>query len=189
MSREKFAALVEKDVPRKADCVFLLEGDGYNRVPYAAHLYFEGFAPLIATVGNDVRREYGSFPSGELKQKLLELHIPESAILCEEVAPHTKAEAERAMELARERGWKTILITTSPHHQYRAFLTFLRAMQKAELDLILVNTCAPLSLDEQNPWGTRRDLTQSEMEKIEQYQSTGDVASFDEGLQYLEARI
>lgn len=185
-AREQFMALLEKDEPVKSDVIFLAEGDGLNRVPHAANLYREGYAPLIAIVGGDTRREYGSFLSHELKEKLIEVGIPESAIYMEETSPNTKAEADRMMVLAKERGWKSILIVTSPHHQYRTFLTFLKSMNVVGLDLALRNSPAPLSWTEENPWGRRIDLLEGEWERIRTYQEKGDVASYEEGIDFLE---
>lgn len=187
-AQERFVNLVSKDQPAKADVIFLAEGDGYHRVPHVADLYRQGFAPLIAIVGGDDRRDYGSFLSHELKEKLVELGIPESAIYMEETSPNTKAEADRMMQLAQERGWTSILIVTSPHHQYRTFLTFLASMKAAGLDLVLRNTPAPLSWTEENPWGRRKDLLEGEWERIATYQAKGDVISFEDGIAYLETR-
>jgi uncharacterized SAM-binding protein YcdF (DUF218 family) len=186
--RERFMAFVSREDPCKADVIFLAQGDGLHRVAHAAKLHLDGFAPLIAAVGGDTRREYGSFLSGELKKKLLELGVRDSALFVEESAMHTKAEADRITELAREHGWKTILIVTSPHHQYRTFLTFLRSMNQAGLDLDVRNTPAPLSWFSVQSWGRRADLLESEMKKISTYQEKGDVASYEEGIAYLEKR-
>jgi uncharacterized SAM-binding protein YcdF (DUF218 family) len=186
--RERFMALVSREDPIKADVIFLAEGDGHCRAAHAAALYFDDYAPLIVTVGGDARREYGSFLSGELKERLLELGVPDAAVYAEETAAHTKAEADRMMELARERGWKSMLLVTSPHHQYRAFLTFLRAMHQAGLDLVLRNTPAPLPWFSDQPWGRRADLLERELQQIAAYQEKGDVASYEEGIAYLERR-
>jgi|SRR3989338_679521 len=189
MSREEFVTLIEKDVPRTADVIFLLQGDGLNRVPFAADLFAKGYAPIVAIVGSDTRRDYGSFPGTEIREALLECGVPSSSIHLEEIAPHTKAEAVRAMELAKERKWRTILIVTSPHHQYRAFLTFLQSMKDAGLSLTLVNVCAPLSWEEDTPWGQRKDHLEVELQKIRDYGLRGDVATYEEGLEYLKERL
>jgi uncharacterized SAM-binding protein YcdF (DUF218 family) len=185
--KDEFVALLDKQSIKKGDVIFLLEGDGYYRVPYAAELFKGGFARLIAIVGNDERPTYGSFISHKVKDKLVEAGVPERAIFCEETSANTKEEAERAMELARERNWRTMLIVTSPHHQYRAFLTFLHAMKKSGLSLKLINAVAPLSMTEELPWGTRTDLLEQDFAKIEPYQKKGDVASYEEGIEYLRS--
>lgn len=185
-SRERFFALLSPAVPENADVLFLAEGDGLNRTAYTAELYKNKYAPQIVAVGGASNREYGSFLSLELKQLLVEQGVPESAILAEETAMHTKAETDRLMELAREHGWKRVLLVTSPHHQYRLLLTAVRSMRNAGLELTLMNAPAPLSWFAENPWGRRIDLLDGELERIHAYQEKGDIASFDQGIEYLE---
>ncbi|MGC9605530.1 MAG: YdcF family protein [Minisyncoccia bacterium] len=185
--REKFFVLLSNLPLKKGEAIFLLEGDGYNRVAHAAKLYKQGHAPKIVITGGAVKREYGSYPASELEIELLKLGIPKADIMLEETAAHTRAEADRAMEIARENGWKIILVATSAHHQYRAFLTFLKAMHAADMDIMIINAPArDLPWFSLNPWGKRADLLAEEMERIFAYQEKGDVAGFSEGIRYLE---
>ncbi len=187
--REEFVALLDSQTLRKGDIAFVMQGDGLSRAARAAQLVRDGFAPRAAIVGNATDRSYGSFPSGEVRDEMLRLGLSAEKILFEETAPHTRAEAARAMELAKSQGWKTVLIVTSPHHQYRAFLTFLKAMRDAGLELSLVDAVAPLPLDEPLPWGTRRGLLPQEFDRIDAYQKKGDVASYEDGVAYLEKNL
>lgn len=184
-AKEEFIQLLKSQRLERGDVIFVLQGDGLNRASYAAKLFSEGYAPLVAIVGNAFDRAYGSFPSSEVRDEVVRLGVPSDHILFEEHAPHTRAEADRAMELAREKGWRSMLLVTSPHHQSRAFLTFLKAMKDAGLDVHLVNAVAPLSMSDENPWGKRADLVPQEFAKIATYQTKGDVASFEEGIDYL----
>ena len=184
--REEFVQLLDGQKLEKGDVIFLMLGDGVFRAPYAVRLFNERYAPLVALVGNANDKAYGSYPSEEVSAELFRHGLPKQRFLLEQVAPHTRAEAERAMELAKERDWKRILIVTSPHHQYRAFLTFLQAMTDASMKLRLINAVAPLSMTEETPWGKRADLLKQEFARIEQYQKKGDVASYKDGVKYLE---
>lgn len=185
MGREQFVTLLDTQPLRRGDVIFVLQGDGLNRAAHAATLFREGFAPLVTIVGNATDRSYGSFPSSEVRDEMIRLGVTQEAMHFEEVAPHTRTEADRAMQLAAEKKWKTILILTSPHHQYRAFLTFLKAMRDVHLALTLINAPAPLSMSEENPWGTRADLLKRDLAKIAAYQERGDVASYEDGIAYL----
>ncbi len=187
--KEEFVVLLSKQQLVKGDVLFVLQGDGLYRAPHSASLFKRGFAPLVAIVGNDTRREYGSFGSDEVRDEMIERGVPEESIHLEQVGSNTKAEAERAMILAKEKGWKTILVVTSPHHQYRAFLTFLKAIQNARLDVNLVNAAADLSMTESTPWGRRADLLEQEFARIAEYQKKGDVASYEDGIKYLRKRL
>ena len=188
-SRDEFVRFLEKQKVVKGDVIFVLQGDGTFRAATAVGLFKEGLAPTIAMVGSADDRSYGSFPSREVRDEMFRLGLPASALHFEEAGPHTRGEAERAMALARERSWKTILIVTSPHHQYRVFLTFLKAMRDARLDITLVNAVASLPWDEPLPWGTRRELLTREFDKIDEYRKKGDVASYEEGIAYLREHI
>ena len=183
--RDRFVALVENQQLCDADVIALLQGDGLNRVPHAADLWTRGLAPVIAVVGGANDPAYGSTPSVQIKNALLKRGVPAKAVLFEETGMHTRGEADRIVSLAAEHGWKRILIVTSPHHQYRAFLTFLKAMRDAGLSLDLTNAPAPLSWEEETPQGTRRSLLQGEWERIARYQEKGDVATFADGVSYL----
>ena len=184
--KEKFIAFLENQSPRRGDVIVLLEGDGYNRVKHAARLYTDNYAPRIIVLGGDARREYGSFPSRKLARELQKEGVPKSALYVEEKALHTLGEARRALALAKKAGWKSLILVTSPHHQFRAFLTFLKTMRDANLDLLLVNAPANLPWFGDNPWGKRSELLQGEFDRIEEYQKKGDCASFAEGLVYLK---
>jgi len=188
MARERFSALLDTQTLAKGDCIFVMQGDGIFRAAHAVRLFKAEFAPEIAIVGGANKRAYGSFPSKEVCNEILRLGVPKTAIYMEETAPHTRGEADRALVLARERGWEALLIVTSPHHQYRAFLTFVKAAQDASSDIKLINAVAPLSWTEQTPWGTRSRLLHEEFAKIDEYQKKGDVASYEDGIAYLESR-
>jgi len=186
-AREDFQGLLRKQKVVKGDVIFALQGDGIFRAPHAAELFIAGYAPLVAIVGNATDRTYGSFPSSMVRDELIRLGVPKNKILFEETAPHTRGEAERAMDMAKEHAWRSILIVTSPHHQYRAYLTFLKAMRDAKLSVKLVNAPADLSMSEELPWGRRADLLPNEFDKIAEYQQKGHVASYEEGVAYLRS--
>lgn len=90
---------------------------------------------------------------------------------------HTAREADIALS-SLVPGDYDMTVVTSAYHQPRAFLTFLRALQKRGLDrkVRLYNAPAP----------SRMDKLSDEWRKIAQY--TEDVATYDEGLAYLNWR-
>lgn len=185
--RERFIALLESQKISKGDAIILLVGDGYTRVDHAVHLYTEGYGSKIVITGNDVRRHYGSTTAQEIEMELLKKGIPKDTIYCEGNAQNTRAEAIRAMELSKERGWRNLLIVTSPHHQYRAYLTFLKALKDLKPDISIQNAVAPLSWNEETRRGRRIDRLSQEFDRIEEYQKKGDVASYEDGIAYLKS--
>lgn len=93
--------------------------------------------------------------------------------MIEPMASNTPEELRVALPMLVAHG----TLVTSSYHQLRAFLTAIALLSKP-WDVKLWN--APM------PW--RNDLLNLEMEKIDQYQAQGHVASYDEGLAYLQWR-
>lgn len=187
-AREDFIALMESQKPAHSDVIFVMQGDGIARAAHAAELFKSGFAPEVAIVGSANDRAYRSLPSAEVRDEMLRLGVAKTALHFEETGSNTLEEARRAMELAKEKGWHTVLIVTSPHHQYRTFLTFLKAMHDAGLELLLINAVAPLPWDEPTEWGTRRSFLPQEFDRIQRYQEKGHVASYEKGIAYLQRK-
>ena len=184
--REKYMALVDNDPLKKADAIVLLTGDGLFRVPEAAKLFKEQWAPVIVVSGNMNNPESGGLPGAELKKELVSAGIPEAVIMMEDESLHTRDQAVRVIRMADQSKWHRILMVASAYHQYRAFLTFLKARAEAGSALEITNAPARgLSWTEENPWGRRIDLLDAEFKKIEEYRALGHVATFAEGIEYL----
>lgn len=186
--REKVAMLVMGSPLKKADATVLLEGDGLYRVAEAAALYHSNLAPKIVVSGNSDNRAYGSFPGGELKKQLqMKHHVPGKDIILEEQSLNTRDQAVNVVALAQEKKWKKLLLVASPHHQLRAFLTFLKVVIAARSRLEIINAPArSLSWFAKLPWGRRIDLLEGEYARIHAYQQAGHVASWSQALAYFE---
>jgi uncharacterized SAM-binding protein YcdF (DUF218 family) len=185
--KEQFVCMLPNDPLEKADAIALLEGDNLDRIPEAARLFKEGFAPLIVITGGFRGDPAHSTPASEMKPEMVSAGVPEKSIVLEESSQNTREQAVEVMKLAQEKAWKKLIIVASHYHQYRAFLTFLKAMREAELDLVLMN--APVR---DLPWfkddtqGKRVDLLAKEFERIAEYQKKGHVASYEDGIEYLQ---
>lgn len=93
---------------------------------------------------------------------------------------HTYAEAQAGiMELAH---WdaEDLTIVTCAYHQPRAFLTFLRVLQETGLDRTVRLWNAPAA--------GRMEKLAEEWRKITEYAAKGHVASYEDGLRYLDWR-
>jgi uncharacterized SAM-binding protein YcdF (DUF218 family) len=184
--RERFIAYLDSCPERTADALLLFQGDGHSRVPHAIRLFQQGAARFVILVGGADNRGYGSFPSSELYGLLLAGGVPAEAIAFEPTAPHTRAEVDRGIEIADDRGFRSLLLVSSPYHMYRIFLSLVVAMRHRSQPMMgYPASIRDLPLFEKNPWGTRADLYDAEFERIAKYQAQGDVASFSEGLEYL----
>lgn len=170
-----------------SDAIILLEGDGMNRVQTAVGLFSEGWAHKIVFSGGAINYDYGSYPKEDVIPRLIELGVNESDIMIDDKSMHTKAQSEAIVKLARNIGWKRIILVASPDHQYRAYLTFLRTILNEYPELILINAPARnLRWFEDKGWKTQFDRLDQEFERIDKYSSMGHLASYEEAIEYQE---
>lgn len=186
--KEKFLCILPNMPLGKGDAIIVLEGDLLVRVKEGARLYKEGWAPLIVLSGGDEKQPKYAIPAKRMLPHLLKEGVPEAHVIMEEKSLHTRDQAVEIMKLAKQHGWKSIIIVASHYHQYRAFLTFLKAMREANLELLLINAPArDLRWWEKTGRGLRVDNLAVELEKIDKYRDElGNVASYEEGIEYLQ---
>lgn len=189
-ARERFICVISSQPLKTADAIVLLEGDYLNRVPEAARLYKEGWAPLVVISGG-LDNPPRSVTASRLLPHVVEQGVPRDAILLEETSRHTREQADEVVGLARSRAWRRIILVASHYHQYRAFLTFFRALKAAGLERQVEIISAPVRL----PWfagkasgeDVRIALLDDEFEKISQYGRQEDLGGFEDALSYVAA--
>lgn len=104
-----------------------------DRVLYAAHLYKAGKAPLIIATGGRIAWLKNAPPEADsMKNLLVEIGVPASAIIEETQAVNTYENALYTKEILKQRGIKKSLLVTSASHMPRS----LRVFQKQEIDVI-----------------------------------------------------
>ena len=129
-------ALVVEDALAPADAVVIMAGGIPTREATAAGLYRKGWAPLVV-LSNDftparvrdlialgVRRlDY----QGEARLVLEKYGVPPNAIVALSVpVKTTEAELRLVAEAAQARGWRRIILVTSPEHSRRVRLVWTR---------------------------------------------------------------
>lgn len=122
-------------------------GRGYEeRVVHAAHLYQAGYARHLV------------FSSGfmyTLKEPLLmhalavSLGIPDDAITLETQAHSTYANVNNVNKILAERGWRQVLLVSSPYHMRRALWTW----RKLAPEIKVIPTPVPNSRFYAHRWG------------------------------------
>lgn len=185
--REKFIAIVDNDSISKSDVIILLEGDGLNRCQKAANLFKNGWANKILFSGGICDYSYGSYPIVDVLPYLIELGIPETAIILENKSLNTKDQAEFVIDLAKKNNWKKLILVATHDHQYRAYLTFLKKILDVDKTILIFN--APvrnLPWFKETGWGKRFNRLQEEFKKIELYNKKGHLASYKEVIIYQE---
>ena len=183
--REKLNILIFNEPLKKSDAIILLTGDGNFRLAEAIYLYKQKWAPKIVVSGGTKNINYGSFHSVDFAKELIKRKISSKNIIIDEKSQNTREQAINIMQMAKAKKWKKILLVASPHHQLRAFLTFLKAKQEVKIKLQIINSPAQnLPWFEKNKWGKRFDWLEPEAKKIKKYKKH--MADFPEAIFYQE---
>ena len=188
--RERFCAVLASGPLRRADAVVELAGeDGLARVEVALQLFRQRAAPTLVFSGGpeDPPHLVGARALAALATGR---GVAPDRIIVESASTNSAEQAKAVVAMAKDKGWTNLLLVASGYHQFRAFLTFLRALQRAELADTVRLTVVPTS---QAPWGqappgceaTRLALLDGEFAKVEAYGD--DVATWADGLAYLLA--
>jgi len=129
-------ALVVEDALAPADAVVIVAGGIPTREAAAAGLYHRGSAPLVVLSNNftpDRVRELIALGARRLDYQgesrlVLEKHgVPPDAIVALSVpVKTTEAELRVVAETARTRGWRRVILVTSPQHSRRVKLVWTR---------------------------------------------------------------
>lgn len=183
--REKCIAIIDNDCIQKSDAIVLLEGDGLHRYKKAVSLYNEGLADKIIFSGGIVDYEYGSYPYSDVLPYILATGVPNDVIIHENRSMNTKEQAIEVMKMACENSWKRLILVASHEHQYRAYMTFLRQVIDLNAGIVLYNSPSRnLGWFNDSGWGQRFERLEIEFERIDKYSKQGDLASFEEVINY-----
>lgn len=183
--REKFTIIISNEIVKPSDAIIYLEGDGDNRVNKVIELYKNGFGKYIVFSGGVNNVSSGCYPYTNVVPLFLKSGIEENKIIGEIKSQNTKEQAGEVIKLCIKHNWKRIIIVASHYHQYRAYLTFLKAIIENGCDILIYNSPAKeLEWFTETGWGKRIELLEQEFEKIEIYTAKGDLASYTEAINY-----
>ncbi len=103
--------LVMNEQAQEADAVVWLEGDGSDRGAKCIELLRAGFSDTIVLSGG-VENKLGeeNLPAAAMASWLKEQGIEHKTIIEEGRSQHTRGQAEEVLELAKQKGWKRILL-------------------------------------------------------------------------------
>lgn len=131
--------------PQNADAIVVFAGgvgesgqagQGYDeRVNYAVELYKKGYAKnLIFSTG-----ARSTFPEPYIMKALaISLGIPKENILLEDMSSRTYENVKFTVEILDKRGWKKIILVSTPYHMLRSSLVF----KKVAADKAVI--CSPI---------------------------------------------
>jgi uncharacterized SAM-binding protein YcdF (DUF218 family) len=130
--------LITEQPLAKADLILVLAGDSLLRVPEAARLYREGYAPKILLTNEpmqkgaeDLLRMGIRIPDNqETALKILEaLHVPQGTVLTiQERADSTRAEMQAVARFVKSHPAQRLIIVTSKSHTTRAYKIFFNGL-------------------------------------------------------------
>lgn len=134
----------------------------------------------------------------EWKQQLHQLGLSEEQIEGVNIKTsmlNTLIESEAIIRFARQHSYRSLFVVAPPFQQLRAFMTAVTVALREYPELLIYSyPGVAMSWQEEviHSQGTlkakRRDLIQEELERIEKYQSKGDLASPERVLSYLNKR-
>jgi len=102
-----------------------LNGAG-DRVLYAARLYRDGVAPRILLSGGNITwlDNRPSTPAEEMKEVLIFLGVPESALVLQTQSQNTREDALFSSQMLKDEGINRIILVTSAMHMPRSKALF-----------------------------------------------------------------
>jgi uncharacterized SAM-binding protein YcdF (DUF218 family) len=186
--------------PRTVDAIYLFAQTPDNQASVlfkARRLFNQDISTKLLFAQTGERSGYLGYEVW--KEQLLAWEVPETSLegvpVAYDIILHTLSEAEAMVNWARYQKYKQILVVAAPFHQPRAFMTAITAALRFYPELQLYSqTGEPLAwLDEAvhsqgNAKALRKDLIAGEQERISKYQKQGDLATYDQVLQYLNNR-
>jgi len=128
--------LIAQDALSPADAIVVLGGDARHRAPQAAALYRQGLAPVVLAVGGTLADNH--YQAQRTRDVLSSEGVPGDAILVAGLhEASTVEEAQTAAEYAIDRGWRRVIVVTSPYHTWRAGEVFRATLAPLTVDVQL----------------------------------------------------
>lgn len=112
-------ALVVSDPLLRADAIVPLAGDA-ERLGYSVELFQEGYADWFVLTNMPIAAPETTYAELMRRQVLAWGVTDDRIVLLTELVQSTYEEALRVRQLAEERGWRSVLVVTSPYHSRRS---------------------------------------------------------------------
>lgn len=115
--------------PESAEAIVFLQGDQLDRAELVLKLYQQKWAPRVILTGNNKmmerrqRNDENDLYLADIEIYLKKNGLPEKSLIIDDQAMNTKDQAVNVIRLAKNQGWKKLLVVTSAYHLLRSFLT------------------------------------------------------------------
>ena len=188
--REAFLAVLYNGPLLPSDAICVFSGDGKVRLDAAIGALRQGIAHWCLLSGG-VDDPPHSLTAQAMADYVIERGLAPKRIVRDDESQNTHEQAEWLAALCQKRHIATVTLVASPYHMPRAYLTVLASLQALDIDdKVLV---LPLPAGQARWWGSpdglaanRLDLFGQELDKIDAYGERGHVASYADGLAYLQ---
>ena len=139
------AQLIHADPLQRSDAVIVL-APFLDRVLEGADLYRSGYAPVVILTrgqrdeveGELIERGIIGSLEDRRRQALIALGVPAEAILVlAPLADSTADEAQAFANWAKTHSVRRVIVVTSPPHTARSRLTFMRAVEKLSIEVLM----------------------------------------------------
>lgn len=115
--------LSPQDPIEKADVIVAVSGGDNNaRIKKAVELYKEGWAPVILYSGAAAEGDVSN--AAAMRNISVKMGVPKDDILIEEKSVDTAQNAEYSAMIIKEKGYRSMMLVTSPYHQRRTMELF-----------------------------------------------------------------
>ena len=150
--------LVVDQPPVSASAILILGGGDGSREDRALALYERGLAPMIITSGEKPHLPDQKLTFAELSADYLFARgVAPDAVILMNGTTSTRDEALESLQLARDRGFDSLLIVTDAFHTGRARLTFRKVFRSTRIGLTFV-AAYPDGYSMDSWWKSERSL-------------------------------
>ena len=140
-----------------ADAIVVLGDDNFygDRATQAAQMFRQGVAPVVVASGRRLRPSAGI--SELMEHDLIERGVPKEKVeRFAHDAENTREEAVALRRLAREKGWKSVVVVTSNYHTRRVRYIFQKVF--APSVAVSVASARDGSFDPEHWWEKRKSV-------------------------------
>ena len=165
---------------KKADAIFVLGSSDTNVAEHAAHLYLQGWAPLIIFSGNTgtkgrSRELWGMSEAEKFASIAREMGVPEDAMLLEKESTNTGENIGFTRTLLEERGMRVtkLILVQKPYMERRTYATCRK--QWPEIDIVVTSPDIPFE-QYSIPDRSKEDVVSmmvGDLQRIKEYPALG----------------
>jgi uncharacterized SAM-binding protein YcdF (DUF218 family) len=145
--------LIITDQLRSADVILILAGDDNGeRVVEGVRLYRTGWAKRLLMSGGPLAWRLTA--AEWMKKQAVASGVPPAAVLIQDRSRSTLEDARFSLPLIKERGWRRVILVTSPYHTRRAKKIFEKSWRDEGIELIVVPAASQF---EPRRWWSRHE--------------------------------